>query len=226
VAEDFDGAHGAGRAVDPNRSHRERRHPVDQQCLFRVTVRRSLLGEREHRHDRRIGDPLDRLHRDLHLVQAEEGLQHQQVGAAAGQHGGLLGMGLGDAAAPLPRVEVKDARQRSHGARDEHRPAGHLPGLAGDLHGLGVAALGLISGPQPLQSRPGGAERGGLDQPGAGRDVALVHLAHRLRVIDAGQVQRRPLGQPTDELRAHGAVGDENTIGVEKGLRGFHGRGL
>ena len=84
--------------------------------------------EREHGEHGERGDTADRFDRRFELVQLEEGLDGEEVDAAAFEDGGLLGEDL----AALVGVDAGLA-ERADRAGDEHVAARDLPRLAREL---------------------------------------------------------------------------------------------
>jgi len=152
------------------------------------------MGEGHHGDQRQIGGGAHRLHGYHQLVDAEEGLENQQIGTAAGEDRRLLGVGRRDHGPPLGFVEIEDTGQRRHRPRDQDVLPGDLTRLARQLDGLGVDSFGEIAGAGALQPRPRAAEGRGLDELGAGLDIGEVDIEHGLRVLVCGEVEARSLG--------------------------------
>ena len=144
---------------------------------------------------------LDRVDQLLEVV---ERLDHEQVGAAAFEHGGLLGEDL--AADPGRRLLA----QRPDRAGDEDVPTRDLARVARELHPGRVDALEVVLqevGGELAAVRPEGVR---LDQLGARVDEADVQRHHRIRRAQVrllGAAQARHCAR--DE-GAHAAVGDDH----------------
>ena len=175
-------------------------------------LRRRLLGKREHGDQRQVGDVADGADRELQLVEPEERLEDEEVGAAAGEHGRLLGVGDGDGAAALVLVHVEDAGERADRAGDERVDAGDLARLAGELDAGGVDRVDELAGPDALEARARGGEGGGLEQLGAGLEVGEVDVEHLARVLHRGEVEVGPGRQAGEQLGAGRAVGDDDVV--------------
>ena len=109
----------------------------------------------------------------------------------------------------------------------EDVPAGHVAGLPGDLGAAPIQPAGLVGEPVGGEADAVGAERRGLDQVGAGREVLAMDGADQFRPREDQLVQRGALGEPAREQeRAHRPVGQQRTLGkafAEPGAR-IHAR--
>jgi hypothetical protein len=171
--------------------HRHRQAGQDGGDLARRLAAEGVrvVGERRLRDQRQIGDrggDRDRLHQ---LVQVAEGLQDQQVGRAVGDEREDL---LPDHLHPLVGADPA-ALQRGHRGRDrpghQHLTAGPVGGGPGQPDPGPVDLRDLVRETVVGQPEPVGAERVGLDDVRARRQVAVVDGGHQAGV---GQVQ---LGQ-------------------------------
>ena len=187
-----------------------------------------LLAEGQERHDRPVGRGQARLlDRDREMVERRECLEHEQVHAALEQAvDGLAERGPDRCVAEVGEV-VGGSAQRPDGPGDEDVPAGHVPGLAGDLGAAPRQPAGLVGETVGGEADPVGAERRGLDQVGAGREVLAVDGADQLGPRQDQLVQRGTLRDPArEEQRAHRPVGQQRTLGeafAEPGAR-IHAR--
>ena len=109
------------------------------------------------------------------LLEVEERLEHEQVGAAALEQGGLLGEEL------LPALGARRLPQRPDRAPDEHVTARQLTRLPRQLHRRGVDPLELVLEVVRRELPPVRAEGVRLDQLGAGLDEAHMQRHDRLR---------------------------------------------
>ena len=132
-----------------------------------------VLVEREEGDDRQCGHAPHGSDRREQLVELVEGLDHEQVDAAAleelrllGEHGGAV---------------LHRTAERTDRAGDEDVRAGHLARVARELHGRLVdrcdVVLEVVLGELPAVR----AERVRLDEVGAGADESQVEREHALR---------------------------------------------
>ncbi len=77
VAENLQGAHGPGRAVDTDGEQIEIGKLVHHPCLLFILVRRPFGGEGQKPHQRQVADLADGLDGQGELVKAEEGLEDE-----------------------------------------------------------------------------------------------------------------------------------------------------
>ena len=163
-----------------------------------------VLVEAHQRDDRQARDAADGRDRVDELLQVEERLEHEQVGAAA----------LEDCAPArrTARGATRGARrlaERPDRAADEDVAAGDLARLARELHAGRVDPLELVLEEVRRELPAVGAERVRLDQLGAGVDEAHVQRDDGLRRAQVrllGRAQPRHGGR---QQRAHAAVGDD-----------------
>jgi hypothetical protein len=155
-----------------------------------------VLVEGHQGHDRQAGDAPNRLDGVDELLEVVERLDHEQVGAAALQHAGLLGEEL----ASHPRRG--GLAQRSDRARDEDVATGDLSRLACVLRAGRVDALELVLEEVGRQLPPVGAERVRLDQLGTGVDEADVQ---RHDGLGRPQIRLLRTAQPGHRGRDQGA---------------------
>ena len=161
-----------------------------------------LVVEGEERDDRQRGDRADRLDRGHELVEIGEGLDREQVDAAAVQEPRLLGEHL--------RVVGAALGQRPDRARDEDVLARDLARVARALHARADDRLELVLEVEPGQLAPVRAEGVRLDQLGAGPDEAQVRGDDALGRADVrllGTAQARHCAR---EQGAHAAVADDH----------------
>ena len=129
-----------------------------------------LVLEREQRDDRQARYRANGLDRDDELVEVEERLEHEQVGAAPLQDRRLLGEEPG----ALFGVRVVDSPSGPIEPADEDVAPGHLAGLAGEADARRDDLLELVLEVVARQLPAVRAERVRLDQLGARADEADV----------------------------------------------------
>ena len=155
-------------------------------------------------------DVANRLHRGDELVELVEGLDHEQVDAAALEQPRLFREHR--AALFHPAVDLSEGADR---AGDEDVSAGDLARVTGDLHRGFVDLRDVLLEEVLGELVPVRAEGVGLDQVGAGADEAEMEREHAL-----GRAQVRLLGaaQPRDGARdedAHAPVADDRQARFE-----------
>ena len=206
-----DGSDGVGRA-QPH--HRPRSHV-----------------ERERDDERQVGGALDPLDPPHGLLEREDRLQHEQVGAALGERGRLLGVGCDRTVAVEQPVRLDQLAGWSERARHEAVRAGAVPRQLRRAH---VHFAGPARQRALLETQGRGAERTGEDDVGARVDEGPVQLD------DAFGSLEQPLLGCQAGLHAHHlvvrprrAVGDEDASlrqlagerpGLRRARRGFHAR--
>ena len=163
--------------------------------------RLGVLVERQQADDRKRRDPPYGRDRDKQLVEVVEGLDHEEVDAAALEQPRLLGE---------HRLAILDrAAQRPDRARDEHLGAGHLPRVACDLHAGSVDCREIVLEIVLGELAAVRAEGVRLDDLRAGADEVEVERQHALR---RANVRLLGTAQPRDgarDERPHPAVSDE-----------------
>ncbi len=164
------------------------------QCLA-VGVEGHERDDRQARHGTDGGD------RRLEIVEVEERLDREQVGAPA----------LED----LRLLRVRPRRVRADRAGDEDLAAGHLARLAREPDALGVDPLEVVVEEGRRKLRPVGAERVRLDEVGAGADVAEVDVDDGLRGADVRLLRAAEARDGARDERAHATVGDDRRPGRE-----------
>ena len=169
-----------------------------------------VLVEREQRHDRQRGDAAHGRDGDLERVEVEEGLEHEEVDAAAFEDQRLLGVER----PVLVDVEHLELAQRADRAGDEDVAAGDLARLAGEPHRGRVDALEVVAEPVRGEIAPVGAERVRLDQLGAGADVARVHGDDALRRHEVRLLGTAQAGNGLEQ-GAEAAVGDDRRAAAQ-----------
>ena len=225
VAENLQGAHGAGRAVDADGEQIEIGEIVDHPRLLLVRVGRPFGGEGEQTDQRKVADLTNRLDRQRELVKAKKGLEKEQIGAAPGEHLRLFRVAGGDDPGPVRLVEIDDPGERPDGAGDEAVDPRDLARLASELDRGGVGRFDEVGGALTRQPRARGAEGRRFDELGARLEIGEVDIENHIRVGQGGGLEARPDGQPTHELRSHGTVTDDHTIHKPTADRVTHGGG-
>ena len=167
------------------------------------------LVEGEQRDDGQARDRPDGLDRVHELVEVVERLDHEQVGASALEHGGLVGEEL------AALVGGERVAERADRAGDEDLAPGHLARVAGELHGGRVDPLELVLEEVVRELAAVCAEGVRLDELRARVDEADVERDDRVgraevRLFGAAQARHRA----RDE-RAHPAVGDDRRAAPE-----------
>src|SRR4029453_10028510 len=172
--------------------------------LARVERHRGDEGQARRRAPRRLdGDP--------DLLEVAEGLEHEQVDAALGQRGRLLGEG------GRHEVELGPGRHARHqaGGPDRARHPDVLTRRGSRQASAGqVVGADLVAQPMPVEAEGVGPKGVGLDHLRAGGDVVLVDLPHHvgpghvelLEVLgheDTALVEQRAHRPVEDEERAH-----------------------
>ena len=141
----------------------------------------------------------------LELLELEEGLDREEVDAAAFEHRGLLGEDLGALGAwnvpGSPSGPIEPAMKTSRPAISRASRASLTP-VAVDLEQL---VLEVVGG----ELAAVGAERVRLDQVGAGLDEADVELDDGLGRAQVGLFRAAERGSGARDEDAHAAVGDE-----------------
>src|SRR5439155_18805008 len=132
--------------------------------LARADARGGLrsLVEAEHRDDREAGDSLDALDRVDELLEIVEGLDDEEVGAAAFEDRRLLAEEL------APDARARGFAERPDRAGDEDVPPSGLARATRELHGLRVDSLELVLEEVVRELAPVRGERVRLDELGAG----------------------------------------------------------
>ena len=94
---------------------------------------------------------------------------------------------------------MRRSAQRPDGPGDEDVPAGHVAGLAGDLGAAPRQPAGLVGETVGGEADAVGAERRGLDQVGAGREVLAVDRADQLGPRQDELVEAARCGIPREK---------------------------
>ena len=165
--------------------------------------------EREQRDDRQARDAANGLDRDDKLVEVEERLEHEQVGAAPLQDRRLLGE------EPGSLFELRVVTQRADRAPDEDVAPGDLARLSREADAGGDDLLELVLEVVAGQLPTVRAEGVRLDQLGARADEADVQRddgVRRSKVRLLGGAESRDGAR--DE-RAHAAVADDRRTVLE-----------
>src|SRR5439155_29429 len=126
----------------------------------------SPFVEGEHGEDRQRGDATDGFDRRFELFEVEEGLDGEEVDAAALERCGLLGEDL----CSFLWWHATRLAEGADGAGDEDVAAGNLARLAGELDAAGVDLVQLVFEVVRGELAPVRAERVRLDQVGAALD--------------------------------------------------------
>ena len=156
--------------------------------------------QRDDRQARHAAHGLDRIDELLEVV---EGLDHEEVGAAALEDRRLLGEQV------VPQARRGRLADRADRAGDEDLAAGHVARLPRELDRRGVDRLDVVLEEVARELAAVGAEAVRLDQLRAGVDVADVERDDDLRRAEVrllGRPQPRHRGR---HQRAHPAVGDD-----------------
>ena len=135
-----------------------------------------VLVERQQRDDGERRDAAYGLDRLLELGEVVERLDHEEVDAAALEHGGLL-----RERREALVLRVADVAERPDRAGDVDVAAGHLARVARELHAGRVDLLELLLEEVRGELAPVGAERVRLDQLGAGTDEPEMEVDDALR---------------------------------------------
>ena len=185
--------------------------------------------EGEHRQDGERRDAPHRFDRGHELVELEEGLDREEVDAAALEHLGLLGEEL------LAFVCGNASfAERADRAGDEDVAPGDLARLAGELDAGAVDLVKVVLQVARGELAPVGAEGVRLDQVGAGLDEADVELDDGLGRAEVGLFGDAGAGGGARDEDAHAAVGDEGrpvgeafeeAVGHRRSLLSAPGRG-
>ena len=147
-----------------------RRRGLHSAERLRVLVEGHQRDDRQRRHAAHGPDC------ELELVQVVERLDHEQVDAASGEHGRLLG----ELVEP-PVLRVADVTERPDRAGDEDLLARDLARVACELHACGIDRLELGLEKVARELAPVAAERVRLDQLGARADEAEMEVDDALR---------------------------------------------
>jgi hypothetical protein len=158
----------AGAVVGPDGGQVVIRQALDRVPGGDPAERLRVLVEGEHGHDREARDALDGLDRGGQLVQVEEGLDHEEVDAAAVEELRLLG----EEGTALGLVE--SFSERADRAGDIDVVARDLTRLPGQLDACLVDRGDFFFEEPGAQLVPVGAKRVGLDQLRPGGDEARV----------------------------------------------------
>ncbi len=206
----------------------------------------ALVGDRAGDHEGEAGAGAvellhDREEGGLRVQRVEDGLDHEDVGAAFDQGAGLLAVRAaelleGDVAGAGVVDVGRDRGRAVHGTEDPGHEAGAVGGagrvlvggLARDPGRRAVDLADRVLDPVVGHGQPGGGEGVGLDDVGAGAQVGAVDLADHVRARQAEEVvvaeqgggvgaemvaAEVVLGEgvPLDH-GAHGAVKDEDAV--------------
>ncbi len=196
LAQRGEGGLDAGAVIRADRGHAEVAEAFSGVSGGEPRERFCARVERQHCEHRQGGDAADGLDRRLELVELEEGLDGEEVDAAALEDGGLLGEDL-LALVGLDRLVAEGADR----AGDEHVAARDLPRLACQLDAGAVDVRELVLEVAGGELAAVGAERVRFDHVRPGLDEADVELDDGL-----GRAQVRLFG---DADARHGA-GDED----------------
>ncbi len=164
-----------------------------------------LVVECEQRHDRERRDGPHRLDRRDELVEIEERLDHEQIDTASLEHARLLRVQR----PVLVRIEDLELAERADRAGDPHVAAGHLARLPRQADRRRVDRLELLIQQLCRELAPVRTERVGLDQLGAGPDVARMDGDDTLRRAQVRLLGAAQAGCRAGEQRTHAAVGDD-----------------
>src|SRR5205823_2375882 len=138
--------------------------------------------EDDGEHTPRVGEPpVDAEERGLHVERVLLRLEEEDVGAALDEPDGLLRERRGDLVEGDAPGNRDGLGARTHRAGDKARAIGRLElraRLAGEASGGGVDLAHLVREPVFGERDARAAEGVGLDDVGAGGEVALVHVAH------------------------------------------------
>ena len=159
--------------------------------------------EREQRDDRQARDAANGLDRDHELVEVEERLEHEQVGAAPLQDRRLLGE------EPGALLDARVVAERADRAPDEDVAPGDLARLAGEADAGGDDLLELVLEVVAGQLAPVRAERVRLDQLGARADEADVQRDDGVGRSEVRLLRGAEARDGARDERAHAAVADD-----------------
>ena len=170
--------------------------------------RLSAAVERHQADDRKARHRADRCDRGLEIVEVEERLHHEEVGAAPLEHARLLRV----EGRRLEALEL-DVAEGPDRAGDEDVAAADLARLAREADPFAVHALEVLLEEVLRELRPVRAERVRLDQLGAGADVADVDGHDAVRRAYVRLLRRAQPGHGGRDERAHAAVRHDRRAG-------------
>ncbi len=163
-----------------------------------------VLVERQQRHDRQGRDRANRVDRGEQLVEVVEGLEHEEVDAAALEQLGLLG----EQRTPVLFV-VAEVAEGADRAADIDVAAGDLARLARELHRGAVDRGDVVLEEVPSELAAIGAEGVRLDQVRARSDEPEVQRDHALGRAEVRFLGAAEPGHRRGDEHAHAAVADE-----------------
>ena len=179
----------------------------------------AVVLDRHLRDDRQLRDAAHRGNRGADLVQIAEGLQNEEVDAPFDERLRLLPeVRFGLVGAHLaPRLDAH--AEWPHGARHVRLIA---RGLLRDARAFDIDLAHLVAQTERPQLDAVGAERVGLEHVGAGADVVLMDLRHRVGRHDVQRVEAAVDEHALRvEHRPHRAVADEHAF-IESREKRFH----
>ena len=212
------------RAVGPHHLDRQLAERADHLGGGPPGERHPVVGEGDLGHDGQVGERPHRLHREPHLGEVGERLDHERVHPALEQPLRLL-------VEREPRLLGLDAAERRQvlaerpdRAHHEHVAAhalAHVPRELGPAQvDLAHPALEAVRG----QLEAVGPEGVGLDQVRAGLDVLGVDRLHDLGLVEVQHVEARVERHPAGiEHGAHRAVAEERALAEAGQERRGHG---
>ena len=169
----------ADRAVRAHRLDRQLAQRADDLGGGAAGEGHALVGERHLGEDRQVGEGADRLHRQPHLGEVREGLDHERVDAALQQPLRLLV----ERGARVLRLDAADRGQvlaeRADRAQHQHVAAHALAHVARQLGPAQVDLAHAALQPVDAELEAVGPEGIRLDGVAARRDVFRVHRSGR-----------------------------------------------
>ena len=167
--------------------------------------------------------------RGLHLEQILTGLEQEQIDAALHERRRLLGVQFGQfVERNLGEGGIRRGDQHARGPErtgHEARALGRrefVGGFARDLGGAAVEFHGPLAQAVLVELEPRGGERVGLDDVGAGLEVALVDAPDQLGPEEDDRLVAAPVAAAAEgriiefeghQFGAHGAVEDHYALG-------------
>jgi hypothetical protein len=170
-----------------------------------------LVLERQQGDDRQARHGANSIDGDHELVEVEECLEHEQIGASPFQDRRLLGKELG----ALLGVRVVDVAERADRPSDEDVAPGHLAGLPSESDACGVDPLEIVLEVVTGELATVRTERVRLDQLRAGADEADVERDHGVGGAQVRFLGRAEARHGAHDEGAHATVADDRRTGLE-----------